>query len=61
VFRGSEGIEMKRIMLKSKIHKVTLTGRDLDYEGSIAIDDVLLEKADILPSEQVHVLNSGGK
>ena len=44
-------------MLKSKIHGATLTGTDLDYEGSITVDQDLLEKADILPSEQVHVLN----
>lgn len=44
-------------MLKSKIHRATLTGTDLDYEGSIAIDRDLLEAADILPGEQVHVLN----
>jgi len=44
-------------MLKSKIHRATLTGTDLDYEGSITIDENLLEKADILPGEQVHVLN----
>ena len=44
-------------MLKSKIHRATLTGTDLDYEGSITIDRVLLEAADILPGEQVHVLN----
>jgi aspartate 1-decarboxylase len=48
---------MKRIMLKSKIHRATLTGLDLNYEGSITLDKVLLEKADILPNEQVHVLN----
>jgi len=48
---------MERLMLKSKIHRATLTGTDLDYEGSITIDENLLEKADILPSEQVHVLN----
>ncbi len=48
---------MERIMLKSKIHRATLTGTDLDYEGSIAIDPILLEAADILPNEQVHVLN----
>ena len=46
-----------RFMLKSKIHRATLTGTDLDYEGSITIDESLLEKADILPGEQVHVLN----
>jgi aspartate 1-decarboxylase len=44
-------------MLKSKIHRATLTGKALDYEGSIAVDAILLERADILPGEQVHVLN----
>jgi len=44
-------------MLKSKIHRATLTGKELDYEGSITIDRVLLEAAAMLPGEQVHVLN----
>jgi len=44
-------------MLKSKIHRATLTGTELDYEGSIAIDRDLLEAADMLPGEQCHVLN----
>jgi aspartate 1-decarboxylase len=44
-------------MLKSKIHRATLTGTKLDYEGSIAIDRALLDAADMLPGEQVHVLN----
>ena len=48
---------MLRTMLKSKIHRATVTGLELDYEGSIAIDPLLLEAADILPGEQVHVLN----
>ena len=48
---------MLRTMLKSKIHRATLTGANLDYEGSIAIDPILLEAADILPNEQVQVLN----
>ena len=48
---------MQRLMLKSKIHRATLTGTDLDYEGSITVDADLLEAADILPNEQVHVLN----
>ena len=48
---------MQRFMLKSKIHRATLTGTELDYEGSIAIDRDLLAAADILPGEQVHVLN----
>jgi len=48
---------MNRTILKSKIHRATVTGLDLDYEGSITIDEGLLEKADIMPGEQVHVLN----
>jgi aspartate 1-decarboxylase len=44
-------------MLKAKIHRATLTGTDLDYEGSIAIDRNLIEAAGMLPGEQVHVLN----
>ena len=48
---------MQRIMLKSKIHRATVTGLELHYEGSIAIDEDLLEAADILPGEQVQVLN----
>ena len=48
---------MQRFMLRSKIHRATLTGTDLDYEGSIAIDRDLIVAADLLPGEQVHVLN----
>jgi aspartate 1-decarboxylase len=48
---------MERFVLKSKIHRATLTGIKLDYQGSITIDKGLLEKADILPGEQVHILN----
>ena len=48
---------MQRFMLRSKIHRATVTGTDLDYEGSIAIDRVLLEAADMLPGELVQVLN----
>ena len=48
---------MQRIMLRSKIHRATLTGTELDYEGSIAIDRTLIEAAELLPGEQVHVLN----
>ncbi len=48
---------MQRNMMKSKIHRATVTGLELDYEGSIAIDPILLEAADILPGEQVQVLN----
>lgn len=46
-----------RNMLKSKIHRATVTGADIEYEGSIAIDTRLMEAADLLPFEQVHVLN----
>ncbi len=48
---------MFRMMLKSKIHRATVTGADLNYEGSITIDKELLEKADIKPYEQVHIYN----
>ncbi len=48
---------MQRLMLKSKIHRATVTGADLNYEGSMAIDEALMEAADLLPNEQVHVLN----
>lgn len=48
---------MQRIMMKSKIHRAAVTGLELDYPGSIAIDEDLLEAADILPGEQVHVVN----
>lgn len=48
---------MIRTMLKSKIHRATLTGVELYYEGSIRVDQDLLEAADILPGEQVQVVN----
>ncbi|MCM2357304.1 MAG: aspartate 1-decarboxylase [Geobacteraceae bacterium] len=44
---------MDRKMLKSKIHRATVTGADLHYEGSITIDKDLLEAADIIPYEAV--------
>ena len=46
-----------RIMMKSKIHRARVTQVDLDYEGSITIDTVLMEASDILPFERVEVLN----
>jgi len=46
-----------RTMLKSKIHRATVTETNLGYEGSITVDTRLLEAADILPYEQVQVLN----
>ncbi len=48
---------MQRIMLKSKIHRAVITATELHYAGSIAIDLRLMKAADILPGEQVHVLN----
>ena len=48
---------MRRMMLKSKIHRATVTGASIDYEGSISIDAGLMAAADILPHEQVHVLD----
>ena len=48
---------MQRVMLKSKIHRATVTGCDLHYVGSITIDPDLLAAADILEHEQVHVLD----
>jgi len=44
-------------MLKSKIHRATVTGADVNYEGSITLDPLLMEAANILPFEQVHVLD----
>ena len=46
-----------RVMLKSKIHRARVTDANIDYEGSITIDKRLMEAADILPYEQVQVLN----
>ncbi len=48
---------MQRVMLKSKIHRATVTDCDLHYVGSITIDPDLLEAADMLSYEQVHVVD----
>ena len=52
-----------RVMLKSKIHRATVTDANLNYEGSITIDRNLMKAADILPYEQVHVVdvNNGAR
>jgi aspartate 1-decarboxylase len=52
-----------RVMLKSKIHRATVTDANLNYEGSITIDRNLMKAADILPYEQVHVVdvNNGSR
>ncbi len=48
---------MQRIMLKSKIHRATVTEADLHYVGSITIDRALMENADIIPYERVQVVD----
>jgi aspartate 1-decarboxylase len=48
---------MLRVMLKSKIHRATVTEANLAYEGSLTIDAELMRAADILPYEMVHVYN----
>ncbi|MBI5236292.1 MAG: aspartate 1-decarboxylase [Deltaproteobacteria bacterium] len=48
---------MQRMMLKSKIHRATVTDANVNYEGSVAIDESLMEAAGIYPFEQVHIYN----
>lgn len=48
---------MLRTFCKSKISKAVITGKELHYNGSIGIDKTILEAADIMPGEQVQVLN----
>lgn len=48
---------MQRMMLKSKLHRVKVTHCELDYEGSCAIDDNLLEAADIREYQQIDIYN----
>jgi aspartate 1-decarboxylase len=48
---------MTRNMLKSKIHRATVTDADLNYDGSITVDETLMEAANMLPHELVHVWN----
>ncbi len=51
------GPQLRRSLLKSKIHRATVTHADIDYEGSLTLDSELLAAADILPFEEVHVWN----
>src|SRR5262245_65767838 len=46
---------MRRHVLKSKIHRATVTAAELDYEGSLTLDADLMDAADILPFEQIHI------
>ena len=52
---------MQRFMLKSKIHRATVTDADLHYEGSISIDEKLMEEANMICYEQVEIydVNNG--
>lgn len=54
---------IQRVMLKSKIHRAVVTDADIHYEGSITIDRHLMELADLVPYEQVHVwdLDNGNR
>ncbi len=54
---------MYRTMLKSKIHRATVTYADVDYVGSITLDADLMDAADLLPGELVHVvdINNGAR
>src|SRR5215475_5777790 len=60
---GPEIAIMLLTLMRAKLHRATVTQADLDYEGSISIDRDLLDRAGILPHEQVDVLNtnSGGR
>jgi aspartate 1-decarboxylase len=60
---GIDEATMHLTMMKAKLHRATVTGADIDYEGSIAVDRDLLDASGILPHEQVDVLNiaTGGR
>ena len=48
---------MRRSLFKSKIHRATVTDANLEYEGSVTLDEQLMKAADILPYERVHIWN----
>ena len=48
---------MQRVLMKSKIHRATVTRADLHYEGSCGIDPELMRLADVVPGEQLHIVN----
>ena len=54
---------MQLTLMKAKIHRATVTQADLEYEGSITVDECLLQESGILPYEQVHVydINNGNR
>src|SRR3712207_3279185 len=61
--RRTVGDSVFRTMLKSKIHRATVTQADLHYVGSVTIDEDLMDAADLLPGEQVAIvdINSGSR
>ena len=48
---------MQKIMLTSKLHRATVTDQNIEYEGSVAIDEALMEEVGIASYEQVHIYN----
>ena len=48
---------MQRTLLKSKIHRATVTGADLHYQGSVSLDPLLMAAADVLPHERIEIYN----
>ena len=48
---------MRRTLLKSKIHRAVVTAADLHYEGSLGLDEALIEAAGLVPYEKVHIYN----
>jgi aspartate 1-decarboxylase len=48
---------MQRHLMKSKIHRATVTSADLHYEGSLTLDHDLMDAADLVPHEEIHVVN----
>ena len=53
----AKNMSMLRCMLRAKLHGATITGAEIEYEGSITIDESIIEQAGILPFEQVMVSN----
>jgi aspartate 1-decarboxylase len=48
---------MQRVVLRSKIHRATVTDADLDYQGACSLDPALMRAADLVPGEQIHIVN----
>lgn len=51
-------MKLYRTMMKSKIHRAIVTEANLNYVGSVTIDEAILEKVDILPNEKVQIVNN---